>query len=605
MKRRDKIIIGIVAACLAVAAGTWMDVRQGRRMHAALELALAQNRSGVPFRSDTIYLDADSTDAVTLHHVVDFYRHPLRSFLTRHASFLTPHSSLKSEADNSSFVTHHSSFLMQSLYVLGCAYRDLHEAPIAIITWEDAVAAADTTADDCDYATLFRVYGQMAEVYFRQYMPEKQLEAQQKCSDYALMAGDTLNYIKCLLPKNDAYLSLGDTAAVFENIQHVRQLYLERGLKQEAAQVYPSAIHIALDRGEYAKADSMMQIYEMESGLFDEQGNIAPTREKYYYQKGRYYAGIGLLDSAEIQFRKLLPFADNKVDACHGLLFLFQYQQQADSVTKYALLYDNALANYLNHTQTEAISQADAMYNFQRQMQIAQKEEQKANRWRFFGILGTLMASIIALTIYLIAKEEKKRKEKELQHLTATYFLTLEQLNQAQTESVELQRSLSDKDTLEKLSQEKTEQVLLLETKVEDLRNQIETLQDTATRLTLKESTLIQHFQNIAKSHGQKGAGRKITFEDGRNASTKEWEQMLEMVQESHPRLYLVLKETTLTETQLKVCLLSRYGFNNEEMATLIPLDIKTVSNIRTKLAKETFHLNSAYDLNKYLISIP
>ena len=108
MKRRDKIIIGIVVACLAVAAGTWMDVRQGRRMHTALELALAQNRSRVPFRSDTIYLDADSTDAVTLHHVVDFYRQPLRSFLTRHASFLTPHSSLKGEADNSSFVTRHS-----------------------------------------------------------------------------------------------------------------------------------------------------------------------------------------------------------------------------------------------------------------------------------------------------------------------------------------------------------------------------------------------------------------------------------------------------------------------------------------------------------------
>lgn len=418
------------------------------------------------------------------------------------------------------------------------------------------------------------------------------------------MAGDTLLYINGLLMYNDAYLMIGDTVAIFDNIEHVRQLYLERGLTQEAARVYPSAIHIAVDRGEYAKADSMMQIYEKESGLFDEQGNIAPTREIYYYHKGRYFAGVGLLDSAEIQFRKLLPFTNNRVDACHGLLFLFQYLQQTDSVAKYSLLYNNALADYLRKTQIEAVSQADAMYNYQRQMQIAQEEERKADRWRIEGILATFITGIIALIIYLSAKAKGIRKERELQHLMETYYLTLERLNNAQTESAILKSSLSDKDELEKFSREKTEQIVQLEEMVIGLREQIDKLQDAKTRLNLKESTLIQHFQYIAHSHSQKGDNRIILFEEERSASTEEWEQMLEMVQECHPRLYLILKESLLTDAQLKVCILSRYGFTNEEMAILIPLDIKTVSNIRTKLAKETFHLTSAYDLNKYLISI-
>ena len=82
-----------------------------------------------------------------------------------------------------------------SRYLLGCAYRDLHEAPLALITWEDAVACADTLSPDCDYATLFRVYGQMALIYFHQYMPEKEMEARGNYNKYALLASDTLNYI--------------------------------------------------------------------------------------------------------------------------------------------------------------------------------------------------------------------------------------------------------------------------------------------------------------------------------------------------------------------------------------------------------------------------
>ena len=240
MKRRNIILIAILTACMAIAAvAIWKEVRTGLQMRAALEQALEQNRNYEPFTSDSL-----------MRRVVAYYDHPLRRLWT------SPNDRLRAG------------------YALGCVYRDLHEAPIAIITWENAVAAADTTAADCDYATLCRIYGQMAEVYFRQHMPEKHLLAQQKFCDYALLAGDTLYYIYGLLQKNDAYLLLGDTTSIFENIEHVRHLYLERGLTHEATQVYPLTIRFALDKGEYEKADSMMQIFETESGLFDEQGNI-------------------------------------------------------------------------------------------------------------------------------------------------------------------------------------------------------------------------------------------------------------------------------------------------------------------------------------------
>ena len=49
-------------------------------------------------------------------------------------------------------------------YLLGRAYYDHGEAPMALQCYYDAIEKADTTDKDCDYAQLSRVYGQMAGI---------------------------------------------------------------------------------------------------------------------------------------------------------------------------------------------------------------------------------------------------------------------------------------------------------------------------------------------------------------------------------------------------------------------------------------------------------
>ena len=55
-------------------------------------------------------------------------------------------------------------------YLLGLAYYDHGEAPMALQCYQEALDCADTTATDCDYAQLSRVYGQMAEVFYHQHL---------------------------------------------------------------------------------------------------------------------------------------------------------------------------------------------------------------------------------------------------------------------------------------------------------------------------------------------------------------------------------------------------------------------------------------------------
>ncbi len=409
------IILALVAVSLLVVFGVHGCQRRADRMRAVLDSALEQNRNYIPFTSDSALLE-----------VVDYYDR-----------YGTPNDRLRAH------------------YALGCVYRDLHDAPIALLTWERGIAAADTTAADCDFATLFRVYGQMASIYFRQFMPEKQLEAENAFSHYALCAGDTLNYIRGLLLRNEAFLALGDTAAVFRNIEHVRHLYLERGLKAEAAQVYPSAIQIALIKNEFEYADSMMQIFETQSGLFDEQGNIAHTREVYYYFKGMYYIGINRLDSAELWLRRLLQIPENKVDAYHGLMTLYKFKADIDSTLKYSNLYDRAQVEYMGQTKTAAIELSESMYDYSRQQQMALAQERRANSFKLALIAFLTIGFAIALRVRWIAKKRKEEKKQ----LLNTYHLALDELDKIKRETEVLRNATSTNKETAQLFREKVEQI--------------------------------------------------------------------------------------------------------------------------------------------------
>ena len=60
-------------------------------------------------------------------------------------------------------------------YLLGLAYYDHGEVPMALKCYQDAVDCADTTDADCDYAQLARVYAQMSQVFYSQELYQEQL----------------------------------------------------------------------------------------------------------------------------------------------------------------------------------------------------------------------------------------------------------------------------------------------------------------------------------------------------------------------------------------------------------------------------------------------
>lgn len=84
---------------------------------------------------------------------------------------------------------------MLAHYLLGRAYYDTGESPMALKCFQDAVAMADTTAKDCDYWQLSRVYGQMGYLFYEKRVPQYCLNAIRIAEQTAWKAKDTLNAI--------------------------------------------------------------------------------------------------------------------------------------------------------------------------------------------------------------------------------------------------------------------------------------------------------------------------------------------------------------------------------------------------------------------------
>ena len=53
-------------------------------------------------------------------------------------------------------------------YLLGRAYYEAGEAPMALECYQKAAEFADTTSKDCDYKQLCRVYAQIADIFYYQ-----------------------------------------------------------------------------------------------------------------------------------------------------------------------------------------------------------------------------------------------------------------------------------------------------------------------------------------------------------------------------------------------------------------------------------------------------
>ena len=333
-------------------------------------------------------------------------------------------------------------------YLLGRAYYEHGEAPMALQCYHDAIDCADTTLQDFDYAQLSRVYGQMAQVFYYQGLYRQQLQYEQLSVKYAWKGGDTLAALTSYEQESFAYNKLGQQDSAIFIIEDIAAKYEQYGYPEDAAIALGGIIRTLISKGEYQKAKTYMGVYESKSGLFDDNGNIAHGREVYYNIKGTYYLYIDKLDSAEYYFRKELKDGkdcNNQHAGAKGLMSLYQRLQYSDSIAKYSV-YSYVLSDslYTKRT-TKEVERLKAMYDYSRHQATAIQEHEKANqanRQLLFSLIALLATSLVSTWLYI----GRKQIIENLQSTSSELTSVREELTELQQSSSADQQSILEKE---------------------------------------------------------------------------------------------------------------------------------------------------------------
>lgn len=317
------------------------------------------------------------------------------------------------------YYSHHgtSNQRMLANYLAGRVYYDMGELPHALHCYQNAIEVADTTRSDCDLYTLYAVYGQMAELFHAQFLPDDEMEALKAAEQCAWKDRDTLSALAAFNLRAKPYYLKNENDSVLIVLNHTRDLYTRYGHREMAARTLCTIISVFLDRGKYAEAHELMCIYEEESGLFDADGNIMPGREMYYYEKGRYALFEDKTDSATLYFTKLLK-AKLFEAGYKGLLQVYKKRNEPDSVVKYASLYTAANDSSYLHVNQEAIHQISAMYNYQKYKQayfLSEQGKQKAIAFSSILLIVLVASLIFGGYRYIVIEKEARLRFERLQ----------------------------------------------------------------------------------------------------------------------------------------------------------------------------------------------
>lgn len=481
---------------------------------------------------------------------------------------------------------------MLAYYLLGRAFFDLHEAPQALHYFQIASECADTTAADCNYKQLCRVYGQVSDIFYQQNLMNESLGNENKSIEYAWLGKDTLSAIRANINKVSIYYELSQIDLAIKLCEKTSFMAQEFGYPQIASSTLGLLIRYLIEKGELEKAKLYMKEYESGSGYFDSNNNIEEGREVYYYSKGMYFLATNNNDSAEYYFRKELRDGkdfNNQNAGSRGLALLFQKTHKPDSAAKYALysyaMNDSAYAQMA----TQEVEKAKAMYDYTKNQEIAQQERDKREKTEkekeTIRNISIALLFLVFLSAYIIRREKKKR---QLEH--AKYEKSIANLAKAQTELNRLRSQKEDfaaiTSDLEQMRAHEYELNIMIEEKekeVEELQTEIEAykekakVQDVSAEDILKSSPI---FENIKKKADR-----------GTILSEDEWQELNKLVIETLPNFYNFIssKKHNLNNNEFKICILRRLDFTPKTIAYMLNLSPSSITKIRNNMSKKLF----------------
>lgn len=447
-------------------------------------------------------------------------------------------------------------------YLLGRAYYDHGEAPMALKCYQDAIECADTLSTDCDYPQLARVYGQMSDVFYYQGLYQKERYYSNLSVRFAWKGKDTLLALRNFEQIGFTYKRLGYIDSAMVIFENVSKKYFQYGYPRDAAISIGVNIKPLINNGDLSKAKEYMELYESQSGFFDALGNIEAGREIYYKTKGLYYLHTNQLDSAEYYFRKELRDGkdfNNQNAGAKGMVELFQRLHQPDSVAKYSL-YAYAMSDslYARRT-TKEVERMQAIYDYTRHQEIARQETEKAtlaNRKLLISLIVLLAVLLMASWLYIA----RKKLMEDLQTIAT-------ELDTIKIENCELKRDASANQ----------QQITKNEQRIKQLEKK------------LGRYGKLVYFGVDKAEYDLKNSSEYLVIQEkaykGKKLSSEDWDSISNLANEYFPGFYdFMLSQLKVDSTEYRICILLRLHFKAGEIANMLGVTAPYISKASTEV---------------------
>ncbi len=530
-------------------------------------------------RADSI-MDVDDDSAKVAIRILDGVKPQLLEFskaqkmryeLLRHKAMNKAYISFTSDSIMKEVVDYYdrhgsANERMLANYVLGCVYRDMHEVPLALEFYNKAAEQADTTAADCDYGTLYRVYSQMGFLFSKQYLPYQLLDAFGKAEKYAYLAKDTLNAIINYQNKGDAYDYLGKKDSVVAINLRSANMFKRIGDNYNAAIALGCNYSYYIEMQDTVNAKKAFEAYF--STGYEGNSNYGDAKAFLLCEKGRYYMFISRIDSAFSCLNQSLKLSKSYSNKAAATKVLAQYYARVNKpvlAMKYALKTSEYNDSDLLALRESQLQQIQAMYNYGRNQEIARKAELKAERITmlvYVLIAGGVVIFLLLTNLYL--RQLKKKKEK-IVVTKQLYDDSLLKLRQKQ-EELELLRTVNDRKIADVIK-EKEQMINKLKDDLKDIRDKYSNSSISDVDILLKESSIYKRIKYL-ELHP-----KEIMREN-------DWIELEETIEQLIPSFIPLLKNR-LNVMAYRICLLVKLEISTSSIAILLGLSSSAISKYR------------------------
>ena len=459
-----------------------------------------------------------------------------------------------------------------SYYYAGRIYSDLEDAPQALDYFQKVLECEPQDS----LAAL--AHSQMGSLLLRQRMVTASIEHVQAAYEYDVQQADTTGMIFDLRDMGNAFRCTEDEVdSCLTYYEEALRLATEQGdtLMQEELK---GSIAVYL-----IQTDSLQAAWQLLHPLLvDINQRDASSASTLRSIAAEYYLKTGNADSACIYFEKLTESGT-----------LYAKQEAYRQLAKHSLAKGNLqkaadlLHNYEKYTdsiaitmQTEALSQADALFNYRLREQENQRLMKTMTKTKTIaaGAIGLLLLS--GFTMLFLHERNKRKQIVQQLHMERMKEVQEQQYKRSLAYMEENEKKMKElEEQMEKAGQENTQ----LRKTIQKLKyaNELASIQMQEHQQAdkqVKSSSIYQRIQILLNNKESIGMNDKI------------WKELEEVVEQAHNGFLKRVEDLCpLNWQERNLCLLLKAGFSPSNIAILTAHSKQSISSTRSRLYERTF----------------